>query len=346
MRTIILLLALLLSLQLAAQKPQQGFDIPIFAYHRFGDNRYPSTNISDKVFEDQLKYLKNNNYKVLTLGEAINLWQSGKAMPEKSIILTIDDGYLSFYTHGWPLLKKYGFRATNFIQTETVGGGDFMSWEQISELQKAGIEIGNHSASHAYFLNFPENEREAAFRDDLLKSVNDFKTHLKFVPEFYAYPYGEYSKGMEMILKEQGITAAVVQQSGVFCELSDPYAIPRFPMGGAYGAVQGFMDKSMMKALRVVATHPDSPFYTENPPQIKIEIVPGKIDIEKANFFVAGKKTEISEISTQGQLPFVILESDEILRHRRSLYTLTAPSTDGKSWHWFSYLWINPLISE
>ncbi len=346
MRTIPAFLALLFLFNLTGCSQEQRFDIPIFAYHRFGDSRYPSTNISDEVFSKQLKYLKENHFQVLTFGEAENLWRSGKPSPKKAVILTIDDGYLSFYTNAWPLLKKYGFNATIFIQTETVGGGDFMRWSQIREIEKAGNEIGNHSASHAYFVNLSESKITSKFKEDLLKSNADFKKHLGHLPEYYAYPYGEFTKDMELILKQKGIKAALVQQSGVFSESSDPYAIPRFPMGGGFGSLEGFINKTYMKALRVSATSPDSPFYKENPPNLKIEIIPGLLDLEKAQFFVQGNKMEITEINTKSNPPYIILKSDQKLNVRRTLYTITAPSLDGSSWHWYSYLWIKPEVSE
>lgn len=346
MRTLLAFIALIFIFNLSVCSQEQSFDIPIFAYHRFGDSRYPSTNISDDVFSKQLKYLKDNKFHAITFGEAEKLWRSGKPFPKKAVIITIDDGYLSFYTHGWPLLKEYGFKATIFIQTETVGGGDFMNWSQIREIEKAGIEIGNHSASHAYFVNLSESERKTFFTEDLLKSNTDFESRLGYLPEYYAYPYGEFTKDMEAVLKQQGIKAALVQQSGVFSESSDPYAIPRFPMGGGFGTLEGFINKISMKAMRVSATTPDSPFFSENPPTLKIEIVPGLVDLEKAQFFVQGTKVEVAELNAKNNPPYIIIKSDRKLDSRRTLYTLTAPSLDGNTWHWFSHLWIRPEVNE
>lgn len=346
MRKLLQLITLIFLFNLSGFSQEPNFDIPIFAYHRFGDSRYPSTNISDDVFSKQLKYLKENHFQVITFGEAEKLWRSGKPLPKKAVILTIDDGYLSFYTNGWPLLKKYGFHATVFIQTETVGGGDFMSWSQINEIEKAGIEIGNHSASHAYFVNFSESERKAAFKEDLLKSNKDFKTHLGHIPDYYVYPYGEFAMDMKTVLKQQGIKSALVQQSGVFSESSDPYAIPRFPMGGGFGSLEGFVNKISMKALRVSTTTPDSPFFRKNPPSLNIEIVPGLVDITKAQFFVQGSSMEITEVNTLSNPHYILVKSNRKLEGRRTLYTITAPSLDGNSWHWYSYLWINPETKE
>lgn len=345
MRTLITILSfILLSSTIALEA--QSFDIPVFAYHRFGDSRYPSTNISSDVFESQLKYLADNHYTVLTLGEAVAKWKAGKSLPDKAVILTIDDGYLSFYKNGWPLLKKYGYSATIFVQTGTIGGSDFMSWQQIKEMQKAGIEIGNHSHDHAQFLNLDGKDRMAAFRKDLAQASDQFQEHLGSKPTLYCYPYGEWTSDMEQVLRDAGFEAATAQKSGVFSQSSDAMAIPRFPMGGPFGTLQGFKNKIVMKALEVAKVSPASPFFTDNPPTLQLTIKPGEVNLKNAQFFVDGTKMEIKKITTAGEEQIVVLQSNKKLTQRRTLYTLTAPSMGGKSWHWYSHLWVNPKVAE
>ena len=109
-----------------------------FVYHRFGDDRYPSTNIDLDKFEAQLKYLRDNGYRVLTLSEAMSSLNS-QSRAAKVAVISIDDAYNSFYANGWPLLKKYGFPATLYVNTETVGAGDFLGWQEIREVKEAGI---------------------------------------------------------------------------------------------------------------------------------------------------------------------------------------------------------------
>ena len=345
MQTLLIILTAVFMAVVPISVQAQKFDIPVFAYHRFGDDRLPSTNISMEVFEAQLKYLKENDYTVITLGEAINQQHSGADISDKKVVLTVDDGYLSFYTHGLQLLKEYGYPATVFVQTETVGGNDFMNWDQLLEISRAGIEIGNHSHSHDHFVNYPEEERESTFRDDLNRASQLFKKHLDKAPEIYAYPYGEWTQDMETVLEEEGFKAAAVQKSGVLSETTSLFAIPRFPMGGPFATINGFKNKLVMKALRVKETTPDTPFYGSNPPELRVEPEAGMVNLNAAQFFVDGVKTEIKKISG-GEQPYIILKAGKKLSGRRTLYTLTAPSADGKSWHWFSYLWIDPEVEE
>jgi peptidoglycan/xylan/chitin deacetylase (PgdA/CDA1 family) len=346
MRKLLLILLSIVFSQAISQTNQPVFDIPIFAYHRFGDSRFPNTNIANDVFEAQLMFLKDNNYSVLTFGDAVDRWQNGEQMPEKSIILTIDDGYLSFYTHGWPLLKKYNFPATIFIQTETIGGSDYMTREQIVEIRDAGIEIGNHSASHDHFVNYPGEEAAKVFRRDLQISTAFYEELLGDAPVIYAYTYGEWLPEMEKVLAEEGYKAASAQQSGVFAEVSNPFAIPRFPMGGPFATINGFTSKATMKSLRVDNIIPQSPFFDENPPTLTIEILPRMINPNQAQLFVEGKKVENLVIATKNEKIIITARADNPLRNRRTLYTITAPSADGRSWHWFSHLWIDPQLKE
>ncbi|HZK08425.1 MAG TPA: polysaccharide deacetylase family protein [Bacteroidales bacterium] len=345
MRTLIYILSFIF-LSTTGALQAQSFDIPVFAYHRFGDSRYPSTNVSLSVFESQLKFLADNHYIVLTLGEAVTKWKDGKALPDKAAILTVDDSYLSFYENGWPLLKKYGFPATIFVQTGTIGGIDFISWPQIKEMQKSGIEIGHHSHDHTQFLNLDEKNRITAFRNDLAEASNEFQEHLGAKPNVYCYPYGEWTTDMEQVLREAGFEAATVQKSGVFSQGSNTMAIPRFPMGGPFATLQGFKNKVVMKALEVKETSPASPFFTDNPPTLRLTIKPDEINLKNAQFFVDGTKVEIQKITTNGEQQIVVLQADKKLTQRRTLYTLTAPSTDGSSWHWYSHLWVNPKVAE
>ena len=93
-------------------------EVVIFAYHRFGNSKYPSINISLKNFEEHLSYLKKNNFNVLTFGKAVDYINNTEIKySEKVACITVDDGYKTFKTNAMPLLKKYGFKATLFINS-------------------------------------------------------------------------------------------------------------------------------------------------------------------------------------------------------------------------------------
>jgi len=330
-----LLFALLLTFQPYTLPPKQ--EIKAFVYHRFGDSRYPSTNISVASFESHLKYLKQQKIPVLTLFEAM-----GKLPSQVAVVITIDDGYHSFYQRAFPLLQKYGFKASVFINTESVGGKDYMSWEEIQEISQYGIEIGNHSSNHEQFLNIAPAKQLTVFKQSVTSAsrVIEEKTGIK--PTGFAYPYGEYSIEMVDVLKELGIKYALAQNSGVIDSNSNPYILPRFPMTGMQSSQSQFIQKVNMHSLQVTPVQ-QSQMFDNNPPILDITITDTRIDHSTLQCFIQGKPSQIIK-NTERNVYRV--QSKSLLLNRRTLYTITAKSKTDNTWYWYSKLWVNPLIPE
>ncbi len=313
----------------------------VFVYHRFGDDKYPSTNISLENFEKHLDYLKHNDFRVIKFGEAVDYINNpGIAYEEKIACITIDDGYKTFWSNAMPLLKKYGFKTTLFINSESVGQNSYMDWGELKEVYDWGIEIGNHSHSHDYFLNIPENQRLQVFKNDLETCQEQINTHLGFYPDLHAYPFGEFDEEMKNILKEIGFKAAAAQYSGVMI-LDDNYSIPRFPMAGPFVEMEGFIEKTGMKAMRIIHKSTESSLLQENnPPQLTIEVDTGTVDVSRLNCFV----TDGCELCVDGNS--ITIRATNRLENRRTLYTITAPSRNGQDWYWHTHLWIQPEVRE
>ena len=121
-------------------------------YHRFEENKYPSTNIKINDFKEHLKILEENNIKFINPKNFENELKNNKL--QKKVLLTIDDGFLSFYENAWPILKNKKIPFILFISTREVGNFNYMSWEQIKEISKENfVEIGNHSHTHEYLAD-------------------------------------------------------------------------------------------------------------------------------------------------------------------------------------------------
>ncbi|WP_420386409.1 polysaccharide deacetylase family protein [Roseivirga sp.] len=329
-------------LLIAATLTAQESSISTFVYHRFGDDRFPSTNIKLEQFEAHLKYLKENDYQVVTLSEALKRLQKRKRFP-KTAVLTVDDGYLTFYQNAIPLLQQYGFTATVFVNTETVGGSDFMDWKQLQEVQELGIEIGNHSHSHAYFLNTSQEE----FESDLELSETEFSTHLGRVPVVYAYPYGEWNPEMAAHLEAKGYLGAVAQNSGILYKEAPQFHLPRFPMSETYARLEDFVSKLKTLPLRVEKYEPVSSGYmgSTEKPRVNLEFKESNLKLEQLQCFIQGADCQKSiQIVKDGQVKLNV-RPDRDLKRRRTLFTITVPDADGH-WHWFSYLWVIPSIEE
>ena len=321
-------------------------NIPVFIYHRVGDSRYPSTNISTEVFEMHLKYLQENGYEVITLGTAVDFIEKGNSAPERTAVLSIDDGYTSFLENGFPLLKEYGFPATLFINTKQVGGKGFIGWEGLKMMRENGIEIANHSHSHDYFVNRAGEELVEEFTADLETSHKIFKEKLGFVPDIYSFPFGEYTPEMQQILKDNGYRAAAGQHSGVISEYSELYNLPRFPMTGIYATKEKFIERVKMHSLPAKALQQYPILKNGNPPKLQVKLLqPDLINNGSLQCFVAGSQDCKLEYDTENQM--ITFTSEKKLSARRSLYTITAQSADNPGqWYWWSWLWIQPEVEE
>lgn len=317
-------------------------------YHRFGNAEYPSTNIDTNLFRKHLKYLRSNNYQVLTLGKAVGKLKAGELTGGKYAVITVDDGYRSFKSGAMPILERFGFRATLFVNSSSVGGGSYMDWRTLKALKKSGIEIGNHSHTHPHFLNKADQKGfKRYFSKDLKKAQEAFQKHLGFTPDLYAYPYGEYNPDMIKILKKSGFNGATGQHSGVFYKSSNLFAIPRFPMAGRFAKMESFKSKVAMKALPVKCESPKETIVKENPPTLSLTFKEvDEINLNNIQCFVSGKNSCAIEKDLTADPPAIQFKAKKSITGRRVKYTITAPSKGNGQWHWYSKLWVQPGKEE
>ena len=237
-------------------------------YHRFEENRYPSTNIKINDFKNQINLIKKNDFTFVNP----NMFEEelkNKNIKRK-VLLTIDDGFLSFYENAWPILKNNKIPFILFVSTKEVGNSNYMNWDQIQEVHSYDFaHIGNHSHSHGYLIDKNKEEIEK----DLIKSIKILKEKLNHESEFFSYPFGEYSIEFKKIVKNLNFKYAFGQHSGVLDETKDLLEMPRFPINEKYGKIERF--KTLLKTLpfKYVKILPEEKYITNasNPPKISIE---------------------------------------------------------------------------
>ena len=318
-----------------------------FLYHRFGDARFPSTNTSVTDFEAHLRYLKEEGFKVFSFSDAMDYLHS-ETPREKVAVITIDDGYLSFYERGLPLLKKYSMPATLFINTETVGATDYMGWEELKAAMADGVEVANHTHSHRHFMNIDTSTRYDVFEADIMKSTDIISEKLGITPEVFAYPYGEFDDGMKRVVKEAGFKYAAAQHSGVAHAGCDPYQIPRYPMAETYSGLAQFSEKASMRPLKVISQSPDD---TPLPPHdsrplLRLTIQNEGLQTGRSQCFVQGGDCELKVMKENAdEIVITVRAGGDLSRRRRTLYTVTVPDSTG-AWHWYSHLWINNGVPD
>ena len=277
-------------------------------YHRFDENKYPSTNIKLDVFKKQLDIINSEG---ISFVHPKNFHKSlSKNKNQRKVLLTIDDGLLSFYENAWPILKAKKIPFILFVNTREVGSFNYMSWDQIIELSKSDlVEIGNHSHSHEYLVD----ERSEFIKKDILTSIEIFKKKLGKNSDFFSYPFGEYSSEFKKIIKDLGFLFAFGQHSGVIDETKDLWELPRFPINEKYGEISRF--NTLMKTLpfKYKDISPEDKYLiqSKNPPKVIIKFHDNIKNLQNINCFSnEGNKWRNSKIlfTTKNTLEIEIAE--------------------------------------
>lgn len=245
----------------------------IFMYHRFGENKLPTTNIKLSQFDAHLAELKAGPYTVLPVPEIIARLKEKRPLPDRAIGITVDDAYRSFYKEAWPRLKKAGISVTLFVATDDIDRkrGGYMTWDQIRELAAEGVTIGHHTVHHTHLPRQNMNNNMWEIRNARAR----FEKELGKAPTLFAYPYGEGSQALEKLVKSSGFVAAFGQHSGVAHTSSNIFYLPRFSLSENYGSLDRFRLGANALALPVTDITPvDSQLGTQNPPAIGFTILP------------------------------------------------------------------------
>ncbi len=204
-------------------------DAHIFIYHRFNDDRYPTTNTSLQELRNNFEYFKANGYEVVPLSKLVNALKTQSPIPDNWVVLTVDDNYKSFYQHGLALFKEYGYPFSMFVMVEGTEKkyGDYMSWEQLKEIRAYG-SLEFHSFAHPHMASLSDE----ALREDFEKGLALFEKHLGVKPHYFSYPYGEFTPRVSAIARTYGFEAILNQNTGAVASFSDPYNLDRNALVG------------------------------------------------------------------------------------------------------------------
>ncbi len=297
-------------------------------YHRFEENKYPSTNIKIDVFQKHLNIIKENN--ISFLNPKNFEFEINKVSEEKKILLTIDDAFSSFYLNAWPILKKDKIPFILFVSTEAVGKNGYMSWDEIIEISKEDLVfIGNHSHSHEYLVKYKFEE----FEEDILKSIELFEKNLGYNSKFFSYPFGEYSLEQKKYISNN-FDYAFGQHSGVIDLNKDKYELPRFPINEKYGDIERFEFLINLLPIQYKNIIPEEKFLlnVNNPPELVIEFFNDQPNIDKINCFSnEGGEWKNSQLKYKKNKIEVIFKEKFLPRRGR----INCSMQDKDGWRWF-----------
>ena len=317
-----------------------GDNAVILMYHRFGETTYPSTNVRLKQFEQHLAELRDKNYTVLPVREIISKLKIGESLPEKTVGITIDDGYQSVFSEAWPRLKRFNFPFTVFISTALIGKSPkkYMSWDQLRILKGAGVDIGAHTNTHNHMAtsNRSKNVRE------ILISNEKYLSELGAIPDIFAYPYGESSTEVQNLIKKLGYKSAFGQHSGPIDAKSDFFNMPRFALNENYGDMRRFRLVLRTRPLPITELLPKSPLIlANNPPSLGFTINSETLKFSSLNCF--SSRTGKLQLERLGRR--IEIRMPKILPPGRTRINCTMPRQDGR-WHWFGRLFVVPKTNK
>ena len=297
-------------------------------YHRFNENKYPSTNIRMDMFDEQMKIIKNQGYEFYDPNNFLN--EFNKVKKNKKILITIDDGFKSFYNEAWPYLKKNKIPFILFVSTEPVGKKGYMTWDEIKEIDDSDIGyIGHHSHTHEYLIDMTEKE----FINDIETATKIFKDKLGYVPSIFSYPFGEYSLFMKNYISKN-FKVAFGQHSGIIDNNKDKFELPRFPINEKYGDLKRFKSLINYLPLEYKNLKPEEKklSHKNNPPKVIIEFFENQKNIDKINCYSndGGEWKKPNLIFNKNILEIKI--SEKFLPRRGRI---NCSLNDNGKWRWF-----------
>ena len=336
---ILLLLSISKSFGNISNNPNTEKGIIALMYHRFDENKYPSTNIRMEIFKEHLNEIKNLNLEFISFQKFEKIVDN--KIDKSYLLLTIDDAFSSFYLNAWPIIKKNKVPIILFVSTREVGKNGYMTWEQIREIASSNlVTIGNHSHSHEYLIDWNEKE----IRKDLEKSIEIFNKELGYSPNLFSYPFGEYSSVLKKIVSDLNFKFAFGQHSGVIDLSKNFLELPRFPINEKYGELKRF--KSILKTLpfpyKKITPEDRYLLDKQNPPDVKIIFFENQKNLENINCYSnegnVWKKSNLKFIS-KNELSIIL---NEKFKSERGRINCSLWVSEGR-WRW---LGIQYVIAE
>ncbi len=203
--------------------------IPIIGLHAIEDEIETPIEVYTSNFDILCRTLQIYGFETITFTDLLNYIDHGKALPEKPVIITSDDGFGDLYINAFPILKKYGYTMTVFLVTGYTGDSDedrkvnsfdidrqvpmrpMLIWPEIQEMHEYGIEFLSHSVNHIRLGSASDEE----FIDELTRSKNDIESHLGTRVLFFAWPYDNNSPSKWHLIPEAGYRGAVRYWGGI-----------------------------------------------------------------------------------------------------------------------------------
>ena len=225
-------------------------NITVLMYHRVGDDRYPSTSISQELFEKHIEYLVEENINVLPITELSKYLKKEISLTNKTVFITIDDAYRSFFQNGFPILKKNKLPFGIFVSSDYVSSAEeseFMSWSMLKEVSNSNGLILNHSKSHESLVGMDIQ----TLKKEVEQNQIEIEKKIGKQPKIFSYPYGESSRTIEEMIKILNYEIAFSQHSAPIQLDQNKYRLPRYALNEEFGSLKRFKMIVKTKPLEI-----------------------------------------------------------------------------------------------
>lgn len=206
--------------------------VPVIGYNQFSEKCDRPSCIPAQVFDQQMKFLKDNGYRIISMGEFLDFLFYRSAIPRRSLVITIDGGHRSAYDIAYPILKKYDIPATFFVYTDSIGINETsLTWDQLKHIKAEGFEVGSFAFSSRDREIKKEQENDQAYwsgiKRELLHSKQSIDKKLSQETSYLAFPSGSYNQNLLNISDQVGYKMAFTMEPGSNPFFSDPLLLKR-----------------------------------------------------------------------------------------------------------------------
>ena len=204
--------------------------VPVLYYHSIDPSESNEVILSPQKLKAQLQYIKDSGYTTLTMTELNDYISKHTPIPEKSIVITFDDGYKDNYTNAFPILKELDMKATIFVITSVIDDGYYLSKNEIKELSDYGIDIQSHTVKHLHLntLSYEEQLKELKSSKETLEAITN-KPVISV-----AYPFGDHDENTLKAAKASGYNLGFLTDKGLAKPTSQSISLNRIYVSSAY----------------------------------------------------------------------------------------------------------------
>lgn len=320
------------------------FGAVILQYHHVSNNTPKNTSITPEQFELHLKYLTDNGFNVVSLAHIIEKIKHQQPIKDKTVAITFDDAYIDILNHATPILKRYKYPYTIFVNPGIINQNlpANLSWQQLKSLADDGVIVANHGFEHNSIIRVENNLTQAQWlakeTNLILKAESIIQEKIGQSWRYYAYPYGEYSPRIQNWVKANKFTG-FSQQSGAVGLYSDLTSVPRFPASMPYDELDSLRDKlnALPFHLQLKGKNADTVFKHKKTTSITFNIETNDFYKSNLSCYISGLGKQ--EIQWQSDSEFSIDFSGD-LPVGRVRCNCTAPSINKPGrYYWYSKPW-------